>query len=473
MPAGTLRAARTRVKGWRGGPGSPIVRDASGPGRRTGLQQSLEQTLATKIGAAGLPQTALDAALSVTETALKRLREDDASGRLPLLHMPRTTDDLDGIRAAATRLREGASDVVFLGTGGSSLGGQTLAQLKDYAVPGAGRFAENPRVHFLDNLDPLTFGQVLGRLPLATSRFVAISKSGGTGETLMQTIAVLSALDGAALRGRAGELMLGISEPREESGKNGLRDLLEPEGVAFLDHHTGVGGRYSVLTNVGLLPAAVLGLDIAAIRKGAADAYEPLRAASAKDAAAALGAALNIAFALEGKAIAVVMAYADRLERFTRWWVQLWAESLGKDGKGSQPVAAIGPVDQHSQQQLYLAGPRDKLFTILTVAAAGQGPEIDAELARRAGEPGFAGCRIGDLVAAQGGATADTLAKNGRPTRRLHVERLDERTIGELVMHFMLETILTGYALGIDPFDQPAVEEGKVLAKRYLAEAKG
>jgi glucose-6-phosphate isomerase len=435
-----------------------------------GLQQSLEQTLATKIGAAGLPQTALDAALSVTETALKRLRADDASGRLPLLHLPRTTHDVDGIGAAATRLREGASDVVFLGTGGSSLGGQTLAQLKDYAVPGAGRFAENPRVHFLDNLDPVTFGQVLERLPLATSRFVAISKSGGTGETLMQTIAALSALDKAGLRGRAGGLLLGISEPRKAGGKNGLRDLLEPEGVPFLDHHTGVGGRYSVLTNVGLLPAAVLGLDIAAIRRGAADAYEPLRAASAKDAAAALGAALNIAFALEGKAIAVVMAYADRLERFTRWWVQLWAESLGKDGKGSQPVAAIGPVDQHSQQQLYLAGPRDKLFTIITTGAAGHGPVIDAELAKRAGEPGFAGKRIGDLVAAQGRATADTLAKNGRPTRRIHLERLDERAMGELLMHFMLETILTGYALGVDPFDQPAVEESKVLAKRYLAE---
>src|SRR4051812_14758160 len=376
MPAGTLRAARTRVKGWRGGPGSPIVRDDSGREWMMGLQQSLEQTLATKIGAAGLPQTALDAALSVTETALKRLRADDASGRLPLLHLPRTTHDLDGIGAAATRLREGASDVVFLGTGGSSLGGQTLAQLKDYAVPGAGRFAENPRVHFLDNLDPVTFGEVLERLPLSTSRFVAISKSGGTGETLMQTIAVLSALDQAGLRARAGELLLGISEPRKHGGKNGLRDLLEPEGVPFLEHHTGVGGRYSVLTNVGLLPAAVLGLDIAAIRQGAADAYEPLRAGSAKGAPAALGAALNIAFALEGKAIAVVMAYADRLERFTRWWVQLWAESLGKDGKGSQPVAAIGPVDQHSQQQLYLAGPKDKLFTILTVGAAGAGAPL-------------------------------------------------------------------------------------------------
>ncbi|HJW79021.1 MAG: glucose-6-phosphate isomerase [Microvirga sp.] len=437
------------------------------------LQQSIDLALAANIGEAGLPQTALDAARAGVASAAKRLAEDDAGGRLPLLGLPGTTDDLDAIRAAAARLRDGATDVVFLGTGGSSLGGQTLAQLADYAVPGLGRFADAPRVHFLDNLDPQTFGGLLERLPLATSRFVAISKSGGTGETLMQAIAVLSALDKAGFRARAGELFLGLSEPRREGARNGLRDLLEPEGVAFLDHHTGIGGRYSVLTNVGLLPAAVLGLDIGAIRAGAADAYAPLRSGAAGDAPAAAGAALNLAFAMEGKAITVLMAYADRLERFTRWWVQLWAESLGKDGKGSQPVAAIGPVDQHSQQQLYLAGPNDKLFTVLTVAAAGQGPEIDAELARRAGEPGFAGRRIGDLVAAQGRATADTLAKNGRPTRRLHVERLDERTIGELVMHFMLETILTGYALGIDPFDQPAVEEGKVLAKRYLAEAKG
>jgi glucose-6-phosphate isomerase len=237
--------------------------------------------------------------------------------------------------------------------------------------------------------------------------------------------------------------------------------------VRFLDHHTGIGGRYSVLTNVGLLPAAVLGLDLSAIRRGAADAAAPLRQGDS-DAPAALGAAVNVAAVMEGKGICVLMAYADRLERLTRWWVQLWAESLGKNGKGSQPVGAIGPVDQHSQLQLYLGGPDDKLFTVMTTAVAGEGPAMDAALAERAGEPGFSGKRVGDLVAAQGRATADTLARNGRPTRRIHVERLDERAMGELLMHFMLETILAGFALGVDPFDQPAVEEGKVLAKRYL-----
>jgi glucose-6-phosphate isomerase len=128
-------------------------------------------------------------------------------------------------------------------------------------------------------------------------------------------------------------------------------------------------------------------------------------------------------------------------------------------------------VDQHSQLQLYLAGPNDKLFTVITTGVAGKGSVMDSKLAARAGEPGFAGKHIGDLVAAQGRATADTLVKNGRPTRRIHVDTLDERALGELMMHFMLETILSGYALGIDPFDQPAVEEGKILAKRYLAEA--
>ncbi len=434
------------------------------------LKQSIELALASNVGDAGIPETALEAALAVTETGLKRLREEEKSGKLPLLTVPDDVDDLPAVEKAAFWLREGATDVVFLGTGGSSLGGQTLAQLRDFMVPGLGRFAEKPRVHFFDNLDPATFGAVLDALPLQTTRFASISKSGGTGETLMQTIAVMTKLQDAGLA--IGDHVMGLSEPRREGGKNALRDLLEPEDCSFLDHHTGIGGRYSVLTNVGLLPASVLGLDIRAVRKGAASVYAPIRAGNvaAKDIPVALGAALSTSAALENKAITVMMGYADRLERFARWWVQLWAESLGKKGKGSQPVAAIGPVDQHSQMQLYLAGPDDKIFTIITVDCAGKGPRMDKALSERAGEPEFAGRTIGDLVAAQGRATADTLAKNARPTRQIHLSKLDEETMGALLMHFMLETILTGYAMGIDPFDQPAVEEGKILAKQYLAQ---
>jgi glucose-6-phosphate isomerase len=184
-----------------------------------------------------------------------------------------------------------------------------------------------------------------------------------------------------------------------------------------------------------------------------------------------LGAALAVALTeKKAKTITVMMAYADRLERFTRWWVQLWAESLGKDGKGTTPVAALGPVDQHSQLQLFIAGPRDKLFTILTLDPAGRGPRLESGLATLAGEPNFAGRTMGDLVAAQGRATAETLARNGCPVRTIHVPRLDERALGALLMHFMLETIIAARLIGVDAFDQPSVEEGKVLAKKYLEE---
>lgn len=438
------------------------------------LKQDLSQTLEPAIGAGGLPQAAFDGALSAMSGPLDRLRGQAQDGSLPLLGLPAETADLAGIREAAARLKAGASDILVLGTGGSSLGGQTLAQLTGYGTAGLGRISPDPHVHFIDNLDPLTYAALLERLPLKTTRFVSISKSGGTGETLLQTIAAITALRGAGVADDAiGGHFQGLSEPAKPGKTNALRALLEPFGVPFLDHHTGVGGRYSVLTNCGLLPAAVLGLDIEALRTGAAKALAPVLAgADAKDVPAAVGAALHHAAMAQGKGIAVLMPYADKLALMTRWWVQLWAESLGKDGKGTQPVAALGPVDQHSQQQLYLGGPRDKLFTVVTVAAKGKGPSIDAGLAERIGEADFAGKTIGDLVAAQGVAMIDTFARNGCAVRRIHVERVDEETLGELLMHFMLETILTGYAMSVDPFDQPAVEEAKLLAKRYLAEGR-
>jgi glucose-6-phosphate isomerase len=434
------------------------------------LSQSIDDAREERIGRHGVTARALADVLVRTGDALAFIRARHADGSLPLLRLPEKTDDLAGIAAAAKRLVAGANDlaphIVFLGTGGSSLGGQTVAQLAGCGIPGLGALRTGPRLHFMDNLDPGTYAGLLARLPLAATRFVAVSKSGGTGETLMQTIAALAAVRAAGLAER--ELFLGITEPAVAGRRNGLRDLLGGLGIAMLDHDPGVGGRYSVLTNVGLLPAAVADLDIAALRRGAAAALAPVLAgAPPNEVPAAVGAALNVALATT-KPIAVMMAYADRLERFTRWYVQLWAESLGKDGKGTTPIAALGPVDQHSQLQLFIAGPRDKLFTVITVACAGEGPRLDAGLAAAAGEPGFAGKTIGDLVVAQGRATAETLAKNGCPVRTIKLDRLDEESLGELLMHFMLETIIAAQLLGIDAFDQPAVEEGKVLAKRYL-----
>lgn len=434
------------------------------------IAQSIDGAREERVGPHGVAPAALANALDRAGPALDWLRSRHADGKLPLLRLPEKRDDLGDIRAAAQRLAHGATDLVLLGTGGSSLGGQTLAQLAGHAVPGVGLLRDGPRLHFMDNLDPDTFAQLLARLPLRTTRFVAISKSGGTGETLMQAIAAIEAMRAAGAEAEIANRFLGISEPPARK-RNGLRDLCAAYGVAMLDHDPNVGGRFSVLTNVGLLPAAIAGLDIAAIRAGAAAALGPvLAAAKPADVPACLGAALAVALAeTRGKAISVVMAYADRLERFARWYVQLWAESLGKDGKGTTPIGAIGPVDQHSQLQLFIGGPRDKLFTVVTVGTAGRGPRLDPKLAALAGEPGFGGKTMGDLVAAQGRATAETLVRNGCPVRTIHLDRLDEASLGELLMHFMLETIIAAYLLGVDAFDQPAVEEGKVLAKRYLA----
>ncbi|MCC6948002.1 MAG: glucose-6-phosphate isomerase [Bradyrhizobiaceae bacterium] len=437
------------------------------------FEHSIETALQSGIGEGGIPGRAYLDQLRRSEEAIVDLRSA-YTHRYPtfaLLRQPERTDDLPEIAETAMMLAQ-SSDVVFLGTGGSSLGGQALAQLADYGVPGLGALRTKARVHFLDNLDPVTFERLLERLPLATTRFVAISKSGTTAETLMQTMAVIAALEQAELGGKIPEHLVGISEgPPGE--RKGLRELLEPRRCTVIEHDPNVGGRFSALTNVGLLPALVLGLDVRAIRAGAREILQPLvLGRSAKEIPAAIGAALSSAAAAEGKTMRVMMAYADRLERFTRWWVQLWAESLGKKGKGATPIAALGPVDQHSQLQLWLGGPRDKLFTVITTGVAGLGPKMDKVLAGQAAEPGLADKTMGDLVAAEGRATAETLAKHGRPVRMIHVEQLDERAIGALMMHFMLETIIAAHLLGVDPFGQPAVEEGKMLAKRYLADGE-
>ena len=164
-----------------------------------------------------------------------------------------------------------------------------------------------------------------------------------------------------------------------------------------------------------------------------------------------------------------MMAYADRLQMFTKWYVQLWAESLGKDGKGTTPIGALGPVDQHSQLQLYIAGPRDKLFTIVTASPAGRGPRMIGRSRQACRRAGF--FRQDDRRSGRGaGPRHRRDARQERLPGAHHPPRNARRAaLGELLMHFMLETIIAAHLLGVDPFDQPAVEEGKVLAKKYLA----
>jgi glucose-6-phosphate isomerase len=244
------------------------------------LKQNVDLALEPAIGVGGLPRTAFEAGLAAAGTALSRLREDFETGRLALLQLPGTDSDLPEIEREAARLKAGgATDVVLLGTGGSSLGGQMLAQIADWGVPGVGRLAEGPRLHFMDNLDPITFGLLLERLPLETSRFVAISNPAARARRSCRRWPCSrpsTARGCAAVRLNS---FLGLSEPAKPNGKNALRRCSSRTGVHFLGHHTGVGGRYSALTNVGLLPAAILGLDIRAIRAGASEALAPVATA--------------------------------------------------------------------------------------------------------------------------------------------------------------------------------------------------
>lgn len=438
-------------------------------------RQSIAGCLSGAIGEHGLTESELARWLERLAPALHDLKADYATGRLPLLKIAEETADLDAAEAALERLSEGAETIVFFGTGGSGLGGQTLAQFGGWGLPGVSCCADNgrtrPRTRFYDNLDPVTLSAGLARLDLEKTRFVVMSKSGGTTETLAQLIATLAAVKAAGLDSRIPHLFLGVTEPDQPGSTNGLRALLASLGVPMLDHHTGIGGRFSCLTNVGLLPALARGLDARKIRAGAREVVDGLVSASFPAAfAPAIGAATAVGLSKE-RAIRtlVMMPYNDRLGRFSEWYVQLWAESLGKGGEGTTPVPALGPVDQHSQLQLFMDGPREIAVTVVRVASRGQGPALDAALARLAGQAFLGGKTIGDVVDAQAHAIAEALTQAGRPVRTIDIETLDERSMGALLMHFMIETILAGRLLGLDPFDQPAVELAKTLTRERLA----
>jgi glucose-6-phosphate isomerase len=437
-------------------------------------RQSIDGCLEAAIGRHGLSEAELARWLDRLGPAIAGLREDYGSRRLPHLRIPEETADIVEAEAAFARLAQGAGAVIFFGIGGSSLGGQTLAQLGGWNIPGTADEAQKqrPRTRFYDNLDAATLASALDSFDdLGSARFVVISKSGGTPETLVQALAALAAVKAAGLAKRIPELFLGITEPSVEGRANGLRTLFEQHGIPLLDHHPGIGGRFSVLTNVGLLPAIARGLDARAVRAGAKAVVDALLATEgARGFAPAEGAAVAVGLARDkGIRVQVMMPYGDRLGRFSHWFAQLWAESLGKGGQGTAPIACLGPVDQHSQLQLFMDGPHEHLITVVRAPTAGTGPRIDAALAEAAGLSYLAGRTAGDLVAAQAEAVPQALARAGRPVRSFDLARLDEASLGALMMHMMLETILAARLMGVDPFDQPAVELVKVITRERVA----
>lgn len=427
--------------------------------------QDTRACLAETIGDSGLEERAFLEYLAAAEASLRRLRTALGNGALPILTLPERRDDMRIMAEAASRYRE-LDHVVLLGTGGSSLGARTVTALADGGLGPAARPRDRPRLWFVENVDPWGFERVLDSIELENTGLVIVSKSGGTAETLSQALDVLPRLEGAigrdALRRRASV----ITEPKD----NPLRRLAERHGLPLIDHDPNVGGRYSVLSPTGMLPTLIAGLDAGEVRAGAHEALQAALNTEARNSLPAIGAALNVGLAeRRGVSQTVIMPYVERLAPFGLWFCQLWAESLGKQGKGTTPIRAMGAVDQHSQLQLYLGGPADKMFTIVMTEARDAGPRYAHDALRD--DPALdwlADHSMGDLLEVSQRATAETLARNRRPVRTIRVPKVDERSLGGLLMHFMLETIIAADLWGVDPFDQPAVEEGKKLAREYL-----
>lgn len=430
--------------------------------------QDLTDCFSAEIGDGGLDTPSFDRYLAASESAVERLRTAYAENALPMLQLPEMQDDLAEIGDVADRFRNSFDDVVVLGTGGSSLGGQTLCSVAGNGFlvrPGA------PRLHFMDNVDPNTFDALIAALDWRRSGVIAISKSGSTAETLLQLGTLIEALRTGLEDDRIADHLVAITEP----GESPLAVIAKRYGCRVLDHHPEIGGRYSVLSVTGLLPAAIAGFDIGRLRAGAKIVLDRLLTAdNAADIPPAAGAAVSVGLNRQtGVGISVLMPYCDRMADLGLWFCQLWAESLGKNGDGSTPVRALGTVDQHSQLQLYLDGPADKMFTLILTETSGQGSVVPQTFAGIDGLSYLSDRTMGDLFAAAGRATAETLANNGRPTRVFDVPVVDETSMGALMMHFMLETVIAADLIGVNAFDQPAVEEGKILAREFLARGGG
>lgn len=371
---------------------------------------------------------------------------------------------LTQVEEKAQSLQETFTHFVVLGTGGSSLGAKTLCDLKNNPFG-----AQKHHVHFLNNVDSHTIEQLLASLDLEKTCFIAVSKSGSTAETLCQTLCLMKALE---IKGMDVKKHFEILTENKDSP---MTQLAETYLITPLDHHKAIGGRFSVFSTVGLLPAALMGLNIRDLHNAAQSYIATFQESACQNDMLhpALEGSLFAFQAMEtDKPIAVMMPYVDRLASFAQWYAQLWAESLGKQGKGSTPIAALGTVDQHSQLQLYNDGPNDKTYTFLVADSRQKGLVPNAYVYTDAKLSYLENRTMGDLLYAEACATIDSLIKVKRPLRAVGFKELNETVLGELLAHFMLETILTAELLGLDAFDQPGVEESKRLTRDYLADKK-
>lgn len=413
------------------------------------MQEQQQRLLAlTKLLSVTLPVSEQE------QPQVKQLLSQLKSGNLPAFSSCLSLDELHKTQQAYAHLKQ-FKTIVVLGVGGSSLGGQMLQSAM-------GKYAQADRaVFFVDNADPLSIQQLQQQLCLAETGFIAISKSGGTIETLLQSIHFIQLLEQNNLQVQ--KHFVAITEPKNAQ----LKMLFAPYQIPFYDHNPLIGGRYSVTSIVGLLPAMLMGFDVEAFIQGAGAELQAFYDAPYTHPSAE-AVHLHTALQNQGFTELVMMPYGDSLRAFSQWFVQLWAESLGKQGKGTTPIVAVGSTDQHAQLQLFMDGPKNKFVTFIDVNTKNQGSTIQPAYAKRIEQPYLAGKTLGDLLACQRLGTEDALAQQNIPTRLIQIDAFNAESLGKLVMQMMLETVLTGYAWGVDPLDQPAVEDAKKRALNYL-----
>ncbi len=408
------------------------------------------------------------------QAAFNRRRD---AGELGFLALP--TDDALHRQSTelAARARGRFDDVVVLGIGGSALGPIALrtALLKPaWNSLGSDERGGQPRLHVLDNVDPHTISALLARVALDRALFIVTSKSGGTAETMAQYLIVRERLTRARLEAKSHIIF--VTDPT----KGALREIANAESIPAVDIPPAVGGRYSVLTPVGILPAALVGIDTTQLLAGARDIGDRCSKAGddlAQNPAGVFASLQHLADVKLGRHIHVLMPYSDPLRDVADWFVQLWAESLGKhratgdEGVGPTPLGALGATDQHSKVQLFMEGPPDKTVTFISVREGGTDLTIP-RLHSNVKELGYlGGHQLGELLSIEQRATAGALARRGRPNMTIHIDRVDAWHLGALFMLLEIATIYAGELYGVNPLDQPGVELGKQFTYAMLGRA--
>ena len=348
-------------------------------------------------------------------------------------------------------------NVLFLGTGGSSLGGKTLVSLMDNIFINATR----PRVFFVENIDSSSIHGLLQNIDLKNSACVVTSKSGETIETIAQFFFVFNEFKKKKISIKKRFFI--ITEDKQST----LKEIQESENLDFYPHPIDIGGRYSVFSIVGLIPSKTIGFDIKRFCNGGKSFLKEIENENNFDYYFTPISNL-IDLKKKGVNMSIVMPYHDLLNNLSFWYRQLWAESIGKKGKGITPVNALGTVDQHSQLQLYLDGPKDKFFTFIEKARDKSVTKLDCHYSKSKTFQDLHQKSLEELLNAEMNATIKTISNKKIPIRRITLESYNEKYIGSLMMFFFIETIFSCFLLEVNPFDQPAVEEGKKLTKRFL-----